>query len=268
MAGVRQKSKSQRWTRSKKRIEYFCLPNLHRYDFHFFVELSPKTDRTVGFQGYDLRFRVGITSILAEGAVPGNRQTQWNWLFHSQSARFLSWQAQYLVNLQCCFEWYDASGQQNVAYGHAREGLQERFAVFKPLLHPISWAKVVKSACHSRRGHAVGNGLVTLLDCAPQEADVKRQDNTSPRSTRCKSSIDSLLWLDLWLKKNQPWDTKSKTAIRRTNQLPIGGPWLCLYLSIHPSIHPTNQPTIHPSIRPSIHPSIDLSVCLSIYLSI
>ena len=125
MAGVRQKSKSQRWTRSKKRIEYFCLPNLHRYDFHFFVELSPKTDRTVGFQGYDLRFRVGITSILAEGAVPGNRQTQWNWLFHSQSARFLSWQAQYLVNLQCCFEWYDASGQQNVAYGRAREGLQD-----------------------------------------------------------------------------------------------------------------------------------------------
>ena len=122
---MRQKSKSQRWTRSKKRIEYFCLPNLHRYDFHFFVELSPKTDRTVGFQGYDLRFRVGITSILAEGAVPGNRQTQWNWLFHSQSARFLSWQAQYLVNLQCCFEWYDASGQQNVAYGRAREGLQD-----------------------------------------------------------------------------------------------------------------------------------------------
>ena len=70
----------------KKESNILVLPNLHRYDFHFFVELSPKTDRTVGFQGYDLRFRVGITSILAEGAVPGNRQTQWNWLFHSQSA--------------------------------------------------------------------------------------------------------------------------------------------------------------------------------------
>ena len=142
--------------------------------------------------------------------------------------------------------------------------MEWRFAVFRPLLHPISWATVVKSACHSRKGHAVGNGLVTLLDCAPQEADVKRQDNTSPRSTRCKSSIDSLLWLDLWLKRtnHEIHKVRPQFGVQSSFQL-VGPDCAYIYLSIHPSIHPTNQP----SIRRSIHPSIHLSIYLSIYVS-
>ena len=67
--------------------EYYILfqTAFPRYDFHFFVKLSPKTDRNVGFQRYDFGFRAGSASILAAHAFLANRKSHWNWPSHADS---------------------------------------------------------------------------------------------------------------------------------------------------------------------------------------
>jgi hypothetical protein len=49
------------------------------------VELSPKTDRNVGFQRYDFGFRAGNASILAAHAFLANRKSHWNLTSHADS---------------------------------------------------------------------------------------------------------------------------------------------------------------------------------------
>ena len=66
----------------KKEYIFYILAQLQRYDFHFFVKLSPKTDRNVGFQRYEFDFCVRSPSILAPPAFLGNWKTHCNWLSH------------------------------------------------------------------------------------------------------------------------------------------------------------------------------------------
>ena len=207
-----------------KKICKLCLPRFQHDDFHFCPTPATKNEHNVGFQRYNVCFRVGNTSILAEVAASKNRKTHCNWLFHSQSAALqtetfrgrrslwstsssifrcrriiwwtcssiLSWQAQYLANRWCSFQWQRGSGERNV-------------------LTAIQ-----------------GRGKTTLF---PHKQALQILRGQPPLSGPLQPFVV--------ITKNQTWGTKNETAIRPARQLPTDGPWLytSIYLSIDRSIY-------------------------------